>query len=236
LASAGDLYSAQLSIASSGVLIGSDATPNGYFLGRTQLFFPRGGNYDMGFRGVDQVSARSQDPYEYRYRGGYGEDRGLMKNLGLIDVGEVKAPKVSVGNLSFSEYTFRQVIPTKNWFQLDGRFSTDDKGIRFTGKLTNKSPYTLTAARIVALPMVWAIKDRIAPGETVSVSFNSTIAEISRAKQEAAADQSGSVSGLQLEADLQKFRPGAQIGEVVEGRSQSHLIYSFSRDLPKVLQ
>ena len=82
-AAASDLYSAKLSTATQGLLVATAHTPETLFFGKSQLFFPRGGEYDLKLQNLDSLGAGQGDPYDYS--GGY-RSRQEYGGLNAIDI------------------------------------------------------------------------------------------------------------------------------------------------------
>lgn len=108
-AAARDLYSANLSTATQGLVIMTPSSQEAIFVGKSQMFFPRGGTYDLKLAGLEAVgSAGLNDPYGYSYRG-----EGQFGGLNAIDDGYVHINRMDVTNLAFRELSFRQILPAK---------------------------------------------------------------------------------------------------------------------------
>ena len=60
---ASELYSANLSTSSTGLLVVDERSDVGYYAGSTRMFFPRGGRYDLGFKSVEVVMPIDSDQY-----------------------------------------------------------------------------------------------------------------------------------------------------------------------------
>lgn len=219
LASAGSLYSAKLSRATRGLVIGTQGSVQGYFLGRSEVFFPRGGNYDLGFSRVDQVRAGDDFSDDY-YRPRRDRQNPLMRDLGAMDLGEIQAPRMSAGNLSFRAFTFRQIVDLGGGFRLEGlRFQPGAKP-QFLGRLVNASPYTLSDATLSWRGQSAKLGKSIAPGKGVQLAFPATNA--TRAEE---LTKSPTLEGV-LEGPL---RVGPQVGEIVGPRSKINLFYTFAQ-------
>lgn len=220
MASAGDLYAAKLSRATRGVVIGTEGSSVGYFLGRSEIFFPKGGNYDLGFSRVDQIRSGDDlgDDYYY-YRSHQNRQNPLMRDLGAIDLGEIRAPRMSTGNLTFREFTFRQRVDLGEGFRLDGEITGAGPGSRLRGRLTNASPYTLTDAALRWGSLTAPIKGSIPPGKSVGVDV----------KGDPAGARPVLGLGIKLEGYLEgPLEVGPKIGDLVAGRSRTSLIYSLA--------
>ena len=107
--SAEGLYAASLSTASQGVLVLQQGLPGGTFYGSSQMFFPRGGTYDLRLDGVESLRSVSQ---EY----GYGSDR--LAGFNAVDVGEIEVPALEASNLAFRDMSYVQRIPKADWFSM----------------------------------------------------------------------------------------------------------------------
>ncbi len=98
---ASQLYGAQASRASSGVLFGASGSNGLVGTITQQLYFPSSGTRDLGLKNVEYVTSASfNDP---RF--------GNPTMNKFIDVGQVIAPNYSVSNLSFREFAMVQRIP-----------------------------------------------------------------------------------------------------------------------------
>jgi hypothetical protein len=106
------------------------------------MFFPNGGRYDLGLKGVEAISTTS-DFYEY-----YGNRPDTGFSGDLVDVGEVVAPRAGVSNLSFREFLFDQSIEWK--YRLPARIEIvrDANGLRVKGSVTNDTPYRLDSVKL----------------------------------------------------------------------------------------
>jgi len=115
-AAARDLYSAGLSTATQGLIVASKASPDAVFVGKSQLFFPQGGEFDLKMKDVDAVFAPTQsEPYYFGYR---SREEQSFDYVNPVDVGHVLVSRVDVGNLSFHEIAFNEVLPDSHWFEV----------------------------------------------------------------------------------------------------------------------
>lgn len=237
---AGDLYEARLSVATRGLFVGQEGAPTGYVLAKSQIFFPRGGSYDLEFDGVDQVRTvqdtfgRSMNPF----------DRSeLFEEMSPIDVGHIEAPDMRVPNLAFREFTFREAIPMQAdrsevagrgaaWFVSSGNPSNDGKAL--VGRIVNRSPYTLRdgmislgSGRIVALS-----RNTLAPGESVdfSVPLNPTTERIT---DPVWVGLSPIDDRVLLVGTLEGFRAGPRLGRLVQERSPMKFVYGLNLKRPR---
>ncbi|HRF58926.1 MAG TPA: hypothetical protein PLH94_03305 [Fimbriimonadaceae bacterium] len=236
--SAGDLYQAKLSVATRGLFVAQEGDRTGYVLAKSQVFFPRGGSYDLGFQGVDQVRSVQETT---RFRNPFDRSE-LFEEMKPIDIGQVKAPAMSVPNLAFREFTFREIVPlgvpsspdpgAGGWFQSTGKVSAD--GLSLVGKLVNRSPYSLDqgmislgSGRVVVLS-----KSILGPGESVdfSVPLNPTSVPITDEVwiQLAPYDDRVLLVGM-----LSGFRAGPQLGRLVDDRSPMWLVYGLNLKRPE---
>ncbi len=146
---AAGLYSADLSTATRGLWVVDEAAESGQFLGSTQMFFPRGGAYDLGLEGVEHIVSRRVSDY------GADDDR-LFNDLRAIDDGRIRVPGMQVRNLSFHEFGFQQRMPGGQMFEL----SADGMSV------TNRSNLTLSNARLLLDGKAYKLDD-LKPGATV---------------------------------------------------------------------
>ncbi len=153
------LYAANLSVATSGVLVQHQGDATGTFLGNTQIFFPQGGRYDLRLEGIEAVFT------EDRFTGNPNQIPA-MASLGMVDDGEVRAPSAAVTNLAFREFSFVQTIPTKDLVAI--------KLKRTNGKVTgveiqNRSPYRLDRTGVILNAASFSV-GTLQPGESKTVT------------------------------------------------------------------
>ncbi|HWA83941.1 MAG TPA: hypothetical protein VG820_10925, partial [Fimbriimonadaceae bacterium] len=112
-AAAGDLYSANLSTATQGLIVATGDGADSLFYGKSQFFFPRGGEYDLKMDGLETIGLPS-DPEEYGY--GYSSrQQDASEHINAVDVGHILVPRMDVSNLAFRELAYRQVLPPRKW-------------------------------------------------------------------------------------------------------------------------
>jgi len=210
--SAQGLYSASLSTATNGVLVLQEGSQNGMFFGTSQLFFPRGGVYDLKLSGVDRMTAVNQaEEYGFRARS------NTLSGFNAVDVGEIKAPQLEADNLAFRDLSYSQRVDAGDWF----RFRTVDRAHL---RVENRSPYpfkgTLVNGSWESMPV------EIRPGGQALVG----LAEGNFADKGAPLDGrdlrnfTRSMNRIALHGTITGFRPGPQIGKEVENRSGITLV------------
>ena len=162
-----------------------------------------------------------------------------MRELNATDLGEVKATALSVGNLAFREFTYRQIFPNAvltgspgTWFTLKGSFGRTKRELTFTGTITNKSPFTIQMPILLALPFTHALGQELKPGQTLTINAKMPLDVIASRKP----DPNMTVRGLRLEGTLRGLEGGPIIGNRVQGAATDFLAYSFALDVPKELQ
>jgi hypothetical protein len=209
--SARGLYSAQMSTASQGVVVLRNGTPDGMFFGKTQMFLPQGGSYDLKMHGVDTLGMQSQNP---QYYGDREDDQTI--DLNPIDVGEIQVPDMRANNLAFREIRYQQKLNAGDWIELQP--SKSDGVVRCT--VTNRSPYTLRDAHFVfdrrSAPIA-----KLEPGESkqVSVSLRSSQQKVQGSDDDFFLSDVPSVQGV-----ISGLKPGPQIGSEVEDRTSIKVI------------
>lgn len=217
--SAESLYAAALSTASRGLLVLQEGAPSAMFYGTSQMFFPRGGVYDLRLENVDSMTGvQENDDYGFGMR---PNSEGL-EGFNLVDVGTVRAPRLEANNLAFRELSYTQRVDADAWFG----FERVDKG---HVRVRNRSPYPFTG--------------RLAGGRFLGPSFSlepgaAAVAELGvgnpapEGKVLAYDDVrnfTGQSGRIALSGTVQGFRPGPQIGKEVEGRS-GVAVLAFARE------
>jgi hypothetical protein len=206
------LYSAKLSTASQGLLVGVQGESQGMFLGSSQVFIPTGGSYDLQLSGVDSIGLIDDNQ-------GYSGN-GQTLDLSPEDGGDLKVKQMRANNLTFREITYRQKVTTPDWFS-----------VRRTGsgyEVSNDSPYSLAGgflyvgSRRIQLP---ALK----PGSSSKVSASGlrTSYEDHQSIAPYLSEKSLAISG-----ELIGFRPGPQIGAEVTSRTHVMLAYFLRGSQP----
>ncbi len=223
----GNLYSFDLSTETTGILLVDPRVEDAYFIGRSQLFFPRGGRYDLQLSGVDSLQARSMTedttlytPYR-RYRGGQNQPK-----FDAVDVGEILVPEMPVSNLSFREFWFSQRIPLKEMIRTEGlrmKYITSSSA-RLSGTIINNSPFTINDASIGTQAVV-KLGD-LPPGKRIKV--NGRIATGEQDNHEGEAGQTVPLNAIAIRGKLVGFRPGPQIGRGITDGSNVDLVYFLS--------
>jgi hypothetical protein len=194
------LYAAQLSTSAKGLVIVQQGDPDALILGYSQMYFPRGGRYDLKLNNVDSLIQTSpDDPYSR-------QNHSVYDDMDAADTGQVQA-SVSVPNLAFREVTYREHIQANQWFDVhrlaNGHFS-----------VTNNSNYVLTNARMVG-GGGWQLLGDLKPQETREVSF----AQPTLSSDDLPARLSQFLvrsNGLALTGRLTGLRAGPQLGDEVK--------------------
>jgi len=210
------LYAADLSLASTGALIVREGEPEGYYLGRSQLFFPRGGTYDLGLERVEAIFPSTSA------RRGMSQ---MTESLGSVDLGQVSA-RPNVTNLSFREFSYLQRIPTKQWLQV--RVQTR-QGAPVGVSVVNRSNQTLTDVGVLLKGVAFSV-GQIAPGETKSSTekgYEMMDSLVDMANAEAETGRQGVLVGL-----MPQLKPGPQIGAIVPTYQRNWLLYTFPWSKP----
>lgn len=209
--SAEGLYAASLSTATRGVLVLQQGVPGGTFYGTSQMFFPRGGTYDLK---LDDVESLRPVTNEYDY----GADR--LAGFNAVDVGTIEVPRLAASNLAFRDMSYVQRVPEDGWFAIR---PTDKRRYR----VENRSPY--------------AFKGWLATGSAQSATFDlapggSKVIESGQAIDPGASLPPTDVRNLTrrdgriaLSGRIDGFRPGPQIGKEVEAQSGVDVV-AFARE------
>ena len=209
--SAENLYSASLSSAAQGVVVLQQGVPDAMFYGTSQLFFPRGGVYDLKLRGVDSLQG-VQNEY------GYGSD--ALAGFNPVDVGEVIAPRLEANNLAFRELSYSQRMDGADWFRF---VRTGDKV-----RVENLSPYAFNGSLAngafispaLSLPPGGHADVDLATGDRVPDASGLGPQDPRNFTRDGRMALSGTLAG---------FRPGPQIGKEVAGRNEVKVL-AFARE------
>ena len=209
--SASSLYGAKMSTVTKGVIVGQEGNPEGVFIGNTEMFIPHGGSYDLKLSGVDTLGAVSNQ----QGFGGYSEDED-DREMGPIDLGEIKVPALQANNLSFKRITYRQRVPISEWLHISLE-SNEDNTARC--EVANTGPYTLRSSEIVFGKTKEPIGE-LAPGQrkVVNISFKIANAPADSNTQDLTMFTAHKDRAA-LTGTLDGFRPGPQLGTDVPGRS-----------------
>jgi len=163
-AAASDLYSAKLSTATQGLIVATSGSPDALFVGRSQLFFPQGGEFDLRMNDVESVFAPTQGDEYYGYGYRSRDDQQSLQDVNPIDVGHVLVSRMDVGNLSFREIAFKEIVADAKWFDV---------------KLVRSRKLTITNTSHSAMKQVTAIiagaragiVSRLGPGESATIEI-----------------------------------------------------------------
>ncbi len=211
--SAQSLYSASLSSASQGVVVLQQGSPDAMFYGTSQMFFPRGGVYDLKLKGVDSLNG-VQDP------DGYGYGSNPLAGFNLVDVGEVLTPRLEADNLAFREMSYIQRLDNPDWIpfaKVGGKERVENLSPNtFSGALAN-GPYLSTAVDLPpggSADVPLGTGDRIPEGGSLDPRDARNFTRSGR---------------IALSGTLVGFRPGPQIGKEVAGRNEVRVL-AFARE------
>lgn len=221
---AAGLYSADLSTATTGVVISDQHSKLSYFMGGSQMFFPRGGKYDLKLADVEGIEPRMADPYGHMYGGSQG--RGL-NDFEPVDTGRIQVQDLSVSNLSFKEFSFYEALEGE-WITV---ISAGSNAIR----ITNRSGKGLENATVFFKGGI-ATAGNFKPGESREVKLvNTGQVQIGDGAYYNGISISDMVAGLAksdrfaVTADLKDFRPGPQIGNLVPNLTRLRLVWFGSQ-------
>ncbi|MBX3118662.1 MAG: hypothetical protein KF784_06325 [Fimbriimonadaceae bacterium] len=206
---ASGLYSSEMATNTGGTLIVDSKSPHSVFIGSSQMFFPRGGGYDLGLKNVEYVRSDLED-YGYYYYGGDGLAQSI-EAMRPVDVGEVISKNMRCNNLAFYQVSYAQNFEQRCILRIK-----PVAGEKFTAKggqvqLTNDSPYEL--ADVTVSYSQWSSRiplGTIGPGETATVVLTTSEYEIPTTLSRDAWVVQGAVS--------KGLRPGPQVGKESNAR------------------
>jgi len=211
---AGNLYGSGQAVAYHGVLVASETQPESMFVGGAQLFFPKGGTYDLRMSAVEAVY-----PKNAQFRA-FGAPTDLVRKepLTLVDVGEVRG-SIEATNLTFQEFEFWQQQPAVK-LGLTTKWADRTKSA-LKGEIANRSAYPLAKVVLVYRGRAYPVCETLKPGETkpfsVKPSDGGELPLIGILGTSAPA----------IHADLEGFKPGPQVGEESKATRKVQLAYSF---------
>lgn len=214
--SAGFLYKAKMTTITTGMLVGQDGEPEGMFIGKSQLFIPHAGSYDLGLHDVDFIETRTSPAF---VEGGTyvgGADRPT--NIEPVDVGMMTIPNLQSDNLSFQQLSYRQRVPVGQLvrvrLQRTGPFSA-------RCEITDSGDCSVVNAMIVAGSHVTPIGDLV-PGlrKLVDVDLSPGSAPTSDQSEGALQTLTRNGDRVALTGTLRNYRPGPQLGALMQSRSE----------------
>ena len=227
--SAQSLYKAEASVASQGVVIFRQGSPDSFFVGQSQLFIPRSGGYNLKLRGVEAITnGGGVDEYSYSY----GQDSG--EPIFTVDNGiELEVPNLRVNNLAFRQLTVWQRLAMKPPVNIQAVPANDG---RVEVRIANTSPYNLRELTVNVAGQIETVKS-IPAGK----SHTYRIADVRPSRgvnlpnggKDFAQARLIDNRGIQLQADMSEFEPGPKLGKTVEARQSIRLNYFVDgTDLP----
>ncbi|MEQ1932459.1 MAG: hypothetical protein ABL962_01080 [Fimbriimonadaceae bacterium] len=199
---AAGLYSADMSLFVVGTVVGDERSNTAYFLGNTQMFFPRGGGYDLKMDGIEMAMNQER---------GYGFGSRASQPIELVDGGQLRIPSMQVTNLAFREFSFGQTLPSGRWVSLS------KVGLQVT--VTNVSPYTLSGIE-VRTPDYLCLANTLAPGK----SWKGKLIK-SKQKSELSGAMGSSANRIKVSGLMTGIRPGPRIGKLSDRRSAINFVY-----------
>jgi hypothetical protein len=158
------LYKAGLSRRATGTLAIAAGRPLAAFSGSSDLFFPRGGSYELAIpNGWEMENMGASD-----YGGGGGSDN--LSPLDTIDTRDgIVAPAFAVTNLAFRRISYSQAVNLNGTIAGSLRRAPDARGrMSYSGTITNT-----TSVKLSQLTAGTTQLGSLAPGETRSVNFAS---------------------------------------------------------------
>ncbi|MBV6458541.1 MAG: hypothetical protein HONBIEJF_01672 [Fimbriimonadaceae bacterium] len=224
---AGSLYTTEQAVSYRGVLVASESQPDSMFVGGTQLFFPRGGAYDLRMTGVESAYPRLGQYQRY-----VGASELVRKDpLSLVDIGEIKGA-VDASNLTFEEFDFWQACPA---IGMGAKVAWGDRTkSTLKGELANRSQYPMKNVIVMYRGQAYSVEGVLEAGETKTFSAR-------RARSGGPATVTGlqSLAGILgvntpvIFADLAGFRPGPQVGKESKSTRSVQIAYVLDRTTVK---
>ena len=163
------LYQAGMSRRTYGTLVGAAGESEARFIGYSELFLPRAGNYPLQIPGAEILRLRDMET-ESSYYTGYSGRRGGSDNvtepLETVDTGTVESPEFPVGNLAFRRIYHAQTVPLAGTITAQIR---RDAGGKLTGTLRNGTAWELQNVMLRLTGKDSLFRATLKPGETVAL-------------------------------------------------------------------
>lgn len=213
---ASGFYHAQLAHQTVGLVLADQSSSDSYFIGESQFFFPKGGQYDLSFPGAQMVGPNDILP---QIRSG---------NLELREDGGGVKPRLTVNNLTFAETRCDGRIANSRWISVKKLVLGPQE---VTAVLKNDSPYSLYNCEMVT-PTSRAVLEDFQPGEVKKIDaslssggFSSEAQELLGSLRQTDEYVYPTDSQVSLPADSvmftaqisDEFHPGPKVGRVVAG-------------------
>jgi heme/copper-type cytochrome/quinol oxidase subunit 2 len=128
-----NLYKQGLSHFTTGALALANGETDGYFTGQTEIYFPKGGQYDIAVPGAEMLEEKGEDQLRTSILETYDTTAGIA------------ALSYPVTNLSFRNFSYS--CPVFLSGPITGRIALENG--RLIGTITNKSGWRLAGARLV---------------------------------------------------------------------------------------
>lgn len=227
--SAQSLYKAEASVASQGVVIFRQGSPDSFFVGQSQLFIPRSGGYNLKLRGVETIiNGGGAEEYGYSYQQDMGEP------IFTVDNGsELEVPNLRVNNLAFRQLTVWQRLAMKPPVNIQAVPASDG---RVEIRVANTGQYDLRELTVNVAGQIETVRSL-----PVGKSHVYRIADVRPSRgvnlpnggKDFAQARLIDNRGIQLQADMSEFEPGPKLGKTVQARQAIKLNYFVDgTDLP----
>lgn len=160
------LYRAGLSRRTAGVIAAAAGDPQARFDGFSEVFFPRGGSYQID---IPKTEALELTPFVNSEEDYYGGSTATQA-LATVDVGQVSAPSLNLGNLAFRRLYHTEPV------SLGGAVTANlrrDAAGHLIGTVRNGTSYALTECGVVQAggDRWYAPVGDLAPGQTKRVGL-----------------------------------------------------------------
>ncbi|MGV3616170.1 MAG: hypothetical protein ACO1SV_12620 [Fimbriimonas sp.] len=221
--SAQSLYSAKMSTATVGIVVGQQGMTDGMFVGMTQIFIPRSGVYDLKLTGVENLGTPRTDTNFWESN---GEDTAQFDP---VDVGEIQVPAMRANNLAFRRMNYRQRMPVGEWFSIDVEPTGNGKW-RCTAR--NSGSYPLSAAKISVGSADHEL-GTLEPGQARTVTVDRPVGGADPGITWDVDQFLYRQNGVALVGTLDGVRPGPQLGQVVADRTKVNLVFFAKEALGK---
>jgi hypothetical protein len=222
-----ELYKAGLAHRTSGVLTVSAGDAGAHFSGYSEMFFPRGGSYDIELQSGERLEEQAEGQGDYSYSSSTNPDR--LETFDMLS--GIAAPDYDVGNLSFRRFYYSQSVALGG--PLTARLSYARNGVG--GTVTNNTNLTLTdTCLVIPETKTELFLGTIAPGATKKINVGhggpvqgsialaqsvSQLLEPARNRKHVPVKYSAQQNCAWLTADLPSAGFGPQLGKDLSGNA-----------------
>ena len=214
---ASGLYDSGAARMTLGVLVTHDGLEQGVFVGNQHIFIPKGGNYNLGWNGVE--SAQNEVP-ELSMWGGAPQMQGPPE---LIDIGQIVIPRLEASNLTFRNLKLIQSVPFEGQIRFAPVIRETESTVKVDGTVVNATAYKITGLSIAYKGCSEKIPD-LDPGQKRSVSLQ--IVKLNPNQRSNTLPPIG--NSLAMIGRIEGVSIGTMLGEEPKKKRGCHFVHTWS--------